>query len=226
MINRVHAYTVLNVKSLFKDKISFVWSVVLPLLMFFVNQNHIQHENDVTYWWVYMILCSYIYGIGVYALELKEAGCLRTIFSIHNSSVTFFLGNLITQIIFSFISIFVFDIAVAVIKDFSVLKLALYSMKCIVLCIPFAFGGYGLTLLRKWHVQSIRTIFTILIFGMFMFIGFDSEINLYNPLYFISDFVMDSSGKNILFYMIFSVVLVFIGVIGILHFDPNSNERR
>ena len=173
-----------------------------------------------------MILCSYIYGIGVYALELKEAGCLRTIFSIYNSSITFFLGNLTTQLIFSFLSISIFDIAVIIIKNFSVYKVLLYSIKCIILCIPFAFGGYGLTLLKNLHANSIKTIFSILIFGMFMLIGFDSNINQYNPLYFISNFMIESSGENIISYTFFSIILIFIGMIGILHFNPNSNERR
>lgn len=197
MINSIYAYAVLNIKSLLKDKISFVWSILLPLIMFFINAENIHNENEITYWWVYMILCSYIYGIGVYALELKEEGSLRTIFSINNSSLTFFLGNLVTQVIFSCISIFLFDVVVILIKHFSIFTIILCSIKCIILCLPFAFLGYGLTLFSGCHVNTIRTIFTILIFGMFMLIGVHSWINEYNPLCYISNYIMNSAENSI-----------------------------
>lgn len=228
MISRIYAYTVLNIKSLLKDKISFIWSILLPLVMLLINLDNIQNEKDITYWWVYMVLCSYIYGIGVYALELKEEGSLRTIFSIYNSSTAFFLGNLATQIVFSLISIFAFNMAVICFKPFSILKIMFYSVKCIILCIPLAFGGYGLTLFGKCHVNTIRTVFTILIFGMFMLIGVDTYINSHNPLYFISNCIMEASKSNILNYTFFALLSVIIGLIGIIHFNPNSNsnERR
>lgn len=226
MRSKIFAYAILNVKSLIKDKIPFVWSVLLPLIMLVINTNNIQHEKDITYWWIYMILCSYIYGIGIYALELKEEGCLRTIFSIDNSSINFFLGNLLTQIIFSFISIGVFNIVVIIIKEFSLTKITLYTIECIILCLPFAFLGYGLTLLKTVHVNSIRTIFTILIFGMFMLMNTNLSINLYNPIYYISDFITNNNAKSIIFYIIFTLIAVVIGTIGIFYFDPNSNERR
>ena len=104
MVPKILAYTILNMKSLLKDKISFIWAILLPMVMFLLNFQNIENEKDFIPWWVYMVLCSFVYGIGVYTLELKETGCLRTIFSIHYSPIAFFLGNLTTQIIFSVLS--------------------------------------------------------------------------------------------------------------------------
>lgn len=209
MYSKILAYTILNMKSLLKDKIPFVWSILLPMVMFMMNFHNIKTEKDLTPWWVYMSLCSFIYGIGVYALELKESGCLRTIFSISYSPIAFFLGNLVTQIIFSMISIYLFDIVVGIFKQFSIPHLMVYSFETIVLCIPFAFLGYGVTLLKKLHVNSIRTIFTIVMFGMFLMVGRDTKLNMYHP-----------------FYCVFVVLSFVLGGISILRFDPNSNERR
>ncbi|MDE5909014.1 MAG: hypothetical protein K2H52_09810 [Lachnospiraceae bacterium] len=86
-MKRIMAYVILNVKSLLKDKLPFAWSVFLPLVMFYVEKDHMNQEQDLAYWWIYMILCAYFYGAGLYALELKESGCLRTIFSIYSSSI-------------------------------------------------------------------------------------------------------------------------------------------
>lgn len=226
MNNKILAYTILNVKSLFKDKIPFIWSILLPLIMLIISLNNVQHEKDITYWWVYMILCSYIYGVGVYALELKEEGCLRTIFSISNSSIVFFLGNLLTQIIFSFISISIFNITVVLLKGFSLFRITIYSIECILLCIPVAFFSYGLTLFRKIHANTIRTIFSIVIFGMLMLINTNLTINQYNPMRYISSFMIKSTVKSTINYIIFTAFAVTIGFVGIFCFNPNSNERR
>ena len=91
MLNSILAYVTFNIKALLKNKISFVWSIALPLVMFWIDKDAISSEIELIYWWVYMVLCSYIYGIGLYALELRESGSLRTIFSIQRSSWSFFL---------------------------------------------------------------------------------------------------------------------------------------
>ena len=62
MYNRILAYVILNTKSLLKDKIPFIWSIMLPLIMFIFNINEIVYTEDLVFWWVYMVLCSYIYG--------------------------------------------------------------------------------------------------------------------------------------------------------------------
>ena len=94
MLNSILAYVTFNIKALFKNKISFVWSIALPLVMFWIDKDAISSEIELIYWWVYMVLCSYIYGIGLYALELRESGSLRTIFSIQRSSWSFFLRGI------------------------------------------------------------------------------------------------------------------------------------
>ena len=226
MNNKVIAYTILNTKSLLKDKIPFIWSIMLPLVMFLFNINDIIYIEDLIFWWVYMVLCSYIYGVGVYALELKEEGCLRTIFSINNSSIDFFIGNVFTQMIFSFLSIFLFNLFVVFFKEFSFLQLMLYGSKTIILCLPFAFLSYGLTLFKKVHANTIRTVFTILIFAMFMLISTETVLNQYSPMYYVSFFIINEDVKSIITYILFTILSILLGICGVLLFDPNSNERR
>ncbi len=226
MVPKILAYTILNIKSLLKDKISFIWAILLPMIMFLLNFQNIESEKDFIPWWVYMVLCAFIYGIGVYTLELKEAGCLRTIFSIHYSPTAFFLGNLTTQIIFSVLSILVFDIVAGILKQFSISHLMVYSFGTIVLCIPFAFWGHGVTLLKRLHVNSIRTISTILIFGMFLLVGRDTMLNRYNPLYRVLDLVINYTIEKLAGYCIFTILSFILGGISIWRFEPNSNERR
>lgn len=154
MLNSILAYVTFNIKALLKNKISFVWSIALPLVMFWIDKDAISSEVELIYWWVYMVLCSYIYGIGLYALELRESGSLRTIFSIQRSSWSFFLGNLLTQILFCIISIGIFDIVVIIAKGFSITHILFYSIYTILVCIPFAFLSYVVTLLPSVHADT------------------------------------------------------------------------
>lgn len=57
MNNKVIAYTILNTKSLLKDKIPFIWSIMLPLVMFLFNINDIIYIEDLIfggYIWFYV----------------------------------------------------------------------------------------------------------------------------------------------------------------------------
>lgn len=226
MLNSILAYVTFNIKALLKNKISFVWSVALPLVMFWIDKDVISSEVELIYWWVYMVLCSYIYGIGLYALELRESGSLRTIFSIQRSSWSFFLGNLLTQILFCMISIGIFDIVVIIAKGFSITHILFYSIYTILVCIPFAFLSYVVTLLPGVHADTIRTIFSVVIFGMFMLLSTDLAINRYNPMFYISQMLMQKTMSNLILYSIVSLVSIALGMLGIIKFEPGSNERR
>ena len=226
MLNSILAYVTFNIKALLKNKISFVWSIALPLVMFWIDKDVISSEIELIYWWVYMVLCSYIYGIGLYALELRESGSLRTIFSIQRSSWSFFLGNLLTQILFCIISIGIFDIVVIIAKGFSITHILFYSIYTILVCIPFAFLSYVVTLLPGVHADTIRTIFSVVIFGMFMLLSTDLAINRYNPMFYISQMLMQKTMNNLILYSIVSLVSIALGMLGIIKFEPGSNERR
>ena len=212
MLNSILAYVTFNIKALLKNKISFVWSIALPLVMFWIDKDAISSEIELIYWWVYMVLCSYIYGIGLYALELRESGSLRTIF--------------LTQILFCIISIGIFDIVVIIAKGFSITHILFYSIYTILVCIPFAFLSYVVTLLPSVHADTIRTIFSVVIFGMFMLLSTDLAINRYNPMFYISQMLMQKTMNNLILYSIVSLVSIALGMLGIIKFEPGSNERR
>ena len=57
MLNSILAYVTFNIKALLKNKISFVWSIALPLVMFWIDKDAISSEIELIYWWVYMVLC-------------------------------------------------------------------------------------------------------------------------------------------------------------------------
>lgn len=223
---RINAYFVINIKALTKNKISFIWSVMLPFIMYVINQKNIKNTGELTYWWVYIVFNSFLYGVGLYALEMKEAGNLKMFFSVCNSNWNYFLGNLVTQIVYSVISIIIFNFVVIAIGKYNVTEVMIRSIVVIFFCIPIAFASYIFTFFEKIHAGTIRTIITILLFGMFLLIGTDNPLNRYNPMYFISDFFLNFNRKNFLYYIIFAAFCVGFGSMGINRFIPISNERR
>ena len=50
MLNSILAYVTFNIKALLKNKISFVWSVALPLVMFWIDKDAISSEVELIYW--------------------------------------------------------------------------------------------------------------------------------------------------------------------------------
>lgn len=226
MLISVTSYAIFNIKMLLKDKISLLWSITLPLITFFMNHSNVTSEWDMIFWWVYIIICAYVYGIGIYALHLKEYGSLKTIFSINNSPWCFFLGNLLTQIIFSFICVTFLNLVVVMLLPLSFFKLLLYSTVSIIICIPFAFLGYNLTLLKKVHSNTVQSIFTMAIFGLFVLLNTDSSFNKYNPLYSVANIILKNDRAGNTIYFISSVLIILVSLYAVIKFEPTSNERR
>ena len=226
MLISVTSYAIFNIKMLLKDKISLLWSITLPLITFFMNHSNVTSEWDMIFWWVYIIICAYVYGIGIYALHLKEFGSLKTIFSINNSPWCFFLGNLLTQIIFSFICVNFLNLVVVMLLPLSFFKLLLYSTISIIICIPFAFLGYNLTLLKKVHSNTVQSIFTMAIFGLFVLLNTDSSFNKYNPLYAVANIILKNDRAGNTIYFISSVLIIVVSLYAVIKFEPTSNERR
>ena len=80
--------------------------------------------------------------------------------------------------------------------------------------------------IQKVHANTIRTVFTILIFAMFMLISTETVLNQYNPMYYVSFFIINEDVKSIITYILFTILSILLGICGVLLFDPNSNERR
>lgn len=218
-MHQIISYLKYNIKMIIRDKIPMLWSILLPSVFLLMSRDNVEVELDLRFWWGYIILSSYIYGIGIYALTLKESGTLKTSFSICNNSFFFFFGNLFTQIIYSSTCILCFNILVFFLYKFSIMKLLLYSMLMIILLIPIAFMGFAITLLKNVHINSLSTITNILFMILFFMLSINSEYRYLNPLYYFSNVIMFRSLVEICRYCIISILMLLIGNISIKVFS-------
>lgn len=225
-MNQIMAYFIYNIKMLSKDKLPIFWSVILPSVFLILNKDNISGEQDLRFWWGYIIITSYIFGIGLYALTLKESGVLKTSFSISDKPMFFFLGNLLTQIIFSGVCMLLFNGFVVFLYRFSVWKLLVYSVQMMVMLIPVAFFGFCITLIRKVHVNSLSTFANIVFMVLFYSLGIPTDFYKINPLYYFSNVIMINNPRDFVLYAGISLAMVLAGSYSIFKFTPLPIERR
>lgn len=85
---------------LFKDKLSFVWSITLPTFFVIYNSNQIHSVNEVGGYQIYIIFTAYIYGIVLHSINIKETGCLKVFFQSNRQNLNSFCQSTYTSYIF------------------------------------------------------------------------------------------------------------------------------
>lgn len=219
------AFFKINIKMLLKDKLPFLWSIALPLVILGFNSTNIKTLLDLRFWWTYILISSYLFGIGIFALQLKESGALRVAFSIQNRPLAFFIGTMLTQLGYCLICLLIFNGCVYILFKFNFFSLMLYSIIQMVLLLPIAFLGFNITLLRKVHVHSLTTLVTIILFVLFMLASTPSIYNTFNPIIFMSNLIT----KDLSYLAIYAIIglgIIALSLPSILRYSPISNEVR
>ena len=225
MVMGALAYFVINIKSLLIDKVSFIWSITFPLIMFYINIDSISHVLDLSYYWCYMIISSYLFGLGIYAVEMRESGCLKTIFSINNSKVAYILGNIVTQLVYTLICVSVFNLLVMFKLKYNFFEMETSAIILMLLCLPIGIGSYAVVVLHSFYISSIKTLITILLFFLLIITGSNSYINEYNLLYIIPT-ILFGYYNYLPQYIVICTLLVVTGLIGMYDFGAISKEKR
>lgn len=116
-------------------------------------------------------------------------------------------------------------VATLIVKT-ELLSSILYSLKSIIYCIPIAFIGYNLTLLKKIHVNTVVTIVNMVTFSLFILMGSGSELNKINPLYILSNQLLKTGFNDLIPMLIISTIAMLLSLPSIINYTCISNERR
>lgn len=224
---KVFAFVKMNLLILMKNKLSFVWSIMLPTIIFFINRDNITSINDIVYWLVFIIINIFLYGVGLQALEEKDSGVLSIIFSINWIPFEYFTGLLLTQIIYSIVVTTIFGLVPMAISGFNYGVLLLLSLLTIIVSIPIAFLSYNVTFLKSLHSKTVTSILNIISFLFFITLGIDSPINIINPYIVIGRQVNSiMQGKIDIVYLLVSILIIILSLPSIIYFRPLSKEGR
>ncbi|NGP46447.1 hypothetical protein G4V62_16380 [Bacillaceae bacterium SIJ1] len=70
----IKAYYLLNIKMFAKELVTLLSSLLLPSLFLLMNQESIYSTDDLRFYWAFILLTSYAYGVGIHAVRLKNEG--------------------------------------------------------------------------------------------------------------------------------------------------------
>lgn len=223
---QILSYYKYNIKILAQDKIPLIWSILVPSIFLYFNRNFIYEVKDLRFWWAYIIITSYIYGVGIYAMTMKETGTLKTLFSISNTPFFFFFGNLLTQITYCIICVGIFNIGAVLFFKFSFFKVLSNSIIIIFLSIPIAFLGMTLTLFKKIHVNSLSSLVNIIMMIFFFSMNVSGPLQKLNPIRFYADIITLQSKTEIIYYVITGFLFMLLGLICIARFSVIPVDKR
>lgn len=224
-MKRVLMFTYINLKILMLDKLSFVWSLIMPIIMLVVSKNSIVSEKNLLFWWIYIIINSFIYGVGVYAMNMRGQGFLKTLFSIDNKPYEFFFANVLTQIIYSFICCTLLNLISVFVFSFDIIRMTLMVVVIIIVLIPIAFLSYNFTLFDNVNSNTVGIVINIVMFIMFYFMGEEPYRN-FNPLFYYAELILRNEMKYWVVYFISHSLFIILSLKSIREYSPVVKWKR
>lgn len=222
----IKAYYILNLKMLNKDKLTLFWNISIPTAFMLMNKSYIHEISDMRFYWTYTIVGAYILGIGMNALRQREAGNLRTYFSIKPARMEFFLSMVLTQVTFCLISLLCVNLIATIMFGFNLMLLMVSTFKLIILSLPLCFLSFAITLWHSMNSNTANTIASISIFIFFMLIGNNQTWDRINPVVYIGNLLMMNTLGEYVIYIVLSGLFLIIGLYSIKNYSILSVERR
>ncbi|PTK09618.1 hypothetical protein [Mammaliicoccus sciuri] len=236
-MNQLNSFLVFNLKSILKDRITLVWTLIFPILMIIINfsvyQNSVKTIEDkeilLVQFWSFMTILILLNGIAVEIANIREVGALKSYVMLAGSKYPFILAILVSQILILSISISVISILfMALFKLFS-LKILLYAFIYILLIVPISFIFLVVTSL-PFKASSIATISTILSIALFYIVNMQLfGLEWINPLHFLyklGELIVLGFNHFSMMIPIIYVLYVVIGLYALIKLDINSKIIR
>ncbi|MFT2139786.1 hypothetical protein [Staphylococcus sp. GDY8P145P] len=236
-MNQLNSFLVFNLKSILKDRITLVWTLIFPILMIIINfsvyQNSVKTIEDkeilLVQFWSFMTILILLNGIAVEIANIREVGALKSYVMLAGSKYPFILAILVSQILILSISISVISILfMALFKLFS-LKILLYAFIYILLIIPISFIFLVVTSF-PFKASSIATISTILSIALFYIVNMQLfGLEWINPLHFLyklGELIVLGFNHFSMMIPIIYVLYVVIGFYALIKLDINSKIIR
>lgn len=227
-MNAIKAYFRLNLKVLLNDKISFIWSIIFPIGFILSGLYSLDEPIQMAGYYAYIIFYAYVIQLALECLYVKNSGYLKVYFSIKETKLEFFMSHLLSQVIFSFISILAVNLVTTVLYRLNFVQMMKYGVVMIITGIPVAFLFFAITLIKGISYKTLATIMNIALafFALVAPKTFESPINFINPLVYMCCVVWINNVKGVLIYSAVAAICVAIGLFCISRYSAKSNEVR
>ncbi|MCD8818198.1 hypothetical protein [Mammaliicoccus sciuri] len=236
-MNQLNSFLVFNLKSMLKDRITLVWTLIFPILLIIINfsiyQNSVKTIEDkeilLVQFWSFMTIMILLNGIAVEIANIREVGALKSYVMLAGSKYPFILAILVSQILILFISITVISIIFMILFKLFSLKILLYAFIYILLIVPISFIFLVVTSL-PFKASSIATISTILSIALFYIVNMQLfGLEWINPLHFLyklGELIVLGFNHFSMMIPIIYVLYVVIGLYALIKLDINSKIIR
>ena len=236
-MNQLNSFLVFNLKSMLKDRITLVWTLIFPILLIIINfsvyQNSVKTIEDkeilLVQFWSFMTIMILLNGIAVEIANIREVGALKSYVMLAGSKYAFILAILVSQILILFISITIISIIFMILFKLFSLKILLYAFIYILLIVPISFIFLVVTSL-PFKASSIATISTILSIALFYIVNMQLfGLEWINPLHFLyklGELIVLGFNHFSMMIPIIYVLYVVIGLYALIKLDINSKIIR
>lgn len=103
----------IQIKIALREKFYFIYTLILPTFMAFINKNQYFQDNESIYmYWSYIIVTTIFNGFLINIIRLREGGFFKTLSYMMKSKHSIILANLLVQCIVIQIEILLFNLIV------------------------------------------------------------------------------------------------------------------
>lgn len=150
----------------FKERFYFVYTLIVPMFMVFLNKTLDFQDNESIYvYWSYIVVTTVFNGFLLNLVRLRESGFLKTLTYLSGSRHSIVLANLLVQLVIVQLEIFLFNLYVTFfITHVSALTFVygfLSSSLITILCIAMMSIFFILKIRRATFNYLVGGIFTI-----------------------------------------------------------------
>lgn len=172
-MHHISSYFFMYMKIVLTDKIPFVLTMGIPLgitLLYSPPDVRTMAAADyamyLSYFWVYIILATYLNGIALELARMREYGLMKTYVMISGNKYTYILAILLAQLVFAAVSLSIFTTVVTLVHGQFTLSYLIAPLLLLLGSVPFALGSVAFTLLPI-KVSSLMRVANLLAFPLF-----------------------------------------------------------
>lgn len=163
MLENDFAMFKLQLKIAYKEKLAYFYTLIIPIVMVFINKGNYFQDNEALYvYWSYIVVITILNGFLMKIIKLRENGFLKTLIYLTGSKFSVLAGTFVVQLLNIQLQIVIFNLVVALFITKVSLITFLYgflvSFLATFLCAAML-SGLLLLRIKTWWFNGLITIF-------------------------------------------------------------------